>query len=69
MEEDNWSLRSPEVQLTIELENGRRQLQSVKPEVQLQFELDSLTFLMDTSNGKEEPKMQEDVAGRKEVKE
>jgi hypothetical protein len=24
---------------------------------------------MDTSNGKEEPKMQEDVAGRKEVKE
>jgi hypothetical protein len=24
---------------------------------------------MDTSNGKEEPKMQEDVSGRKEVKE
>jgi hypothetical protein len=24
---------------------------------------------MDTSNGKEEPKMQEDFAGRKEVKE
>jgi hypothetical protein len=24
---------------------------------------------MDTSNGKEQPKMQEDVAGRKEVKE
>jgi hypothetical protein len=24
---------------------------------------------MDTSNGKEEPKMQEDVVGRKEVKE
>jgi hypothetical protein len=37
--EDNWSLRSPELQLTIELENGRRQLQSVKPEVQLQLNL------------------------------
>jgi hypothetical protein len=24
---------------------------------------------MDTSNGKEQPKMQEDIAGRKEVKE
>jgi hypothetical protein len=32
-------------------------------------ELDSWSFLMDTSNGKEEPKMQEDVAGRKGVKE
>jgi hypothetical protein len=39
MEEDNWRLRSPGEQLTIELEIGRRQLQSVKPEVQLQFKL------------------------------
>jgi hypothetical protein len=38
MVEDNFSLRSPELQLTIELEIGRRrQLQSVKPEVQLKF--------------------------------
>jgi hypothetical protein len=35
MVEDNLSLRSPELQLTIELEEGRRQLQSVKPEVKL----------------------------------
>jgi hypothetical protein len=28
-----------------------------------------LSFLIDTSNGKELPKMQEDLSGRKEVKE
>jgi hypothetical protein len=37
MVEDSYSLISPEVQLTIELEIGRRQPQSVKPEVQLQM--------------------------------
>jgi hypothetical protein len=39
MVKDNLSPRSPEVQLTIELEIGRRQLQSVKPDVQLQLNL------------------------------
>jgi hypothetical protein len=39
MEEDNWSMKNPEVQLTIELEIGRRQLQSVKTEVQMQLNL------------------------------
>jgi hypothetical protein len=33
------------------------------------MELDSLSFLMDTSYCKEQPKMQEDDARRKEVKE
>jgi hypothetical protein len=39
MEEDSYSLRCPEVQLTIELEIGKRQLHSVKHEVQLQLNL------------------------------
>jgi hypothetical protein len=33
------------------------------------IELDSLSFLKDTSSGREWPEMQEDDAGRKEVKE
>jgi hypothetical protein len=39
MEEDKWSLISPEVQLQLNLEVGRSQLQSVKPEVQRQLNL------------------------------
>jgi hypothetical protein len=39
MEENNWSLRSPEGQPTIELDIVRRQLQSVNPEVQMQLNL------------------------------
>jgi hypothetical protein len=34
-------MRFPEVQLTIELEYGRRQLQSMNPELQLQLKLKS----------------------------
>jgi hypothetical protein len=44
-------------------------LKPEKSESTATIELDSLSFLMDISNGKEYPKMQEDVAGRKEVKE
>jgi hypothetical protein len=90
MEEDNWSLRRPEVQLTIELENMGEDNWSLRsPEVQLTIKLeswykttavfeawsttaiklDSLSFLMDTSYCKEQPKKQEDVARKKEMKE
>jgi hypothetical protein len=41
MEKENWSLSASEVQLAIELEIGRRQLQSVKHEVQMQLNLTS----------------------------
>jgi hypothetical protein len=53
----------------LNLKSGRRQLQSVKPEVQVTFELDRLSFLMNTSNCIEQPKNQQDVARRKKVKE
>jgi hypothetical protein len=51
------------------LKVGRRQLKPEKSGSTATIELDSLSFLMDTSNGKEQPKIQEDDAGRKEVKE
>jgi hypothetical protein len=41
MEEDNFSLRILELKPSIKIENGRRQLQSVKPELQLQLNLTS----------------------------
>jgi hypothetical protein len=41
MEKENWSLSASEVQLAIEFEIGRRQLQSVKHEVQKQLNLTS----------------------------
>jgi hypothetical protein len=53
----------------LNLKVGRRQLKPEKSGSTATIELDSLSFLMDTSNDKEEPKMQEDVAGRNEVKE
>jgi hypothetical protein len=53
----------------LNLEVGRRQLKPEMSRSTATIELDSLSFLMDTSYSKEEPKIQEDVAGRKEVKE
>jgi hypothetical protein len=51
----------------LKLKIGGGQLQSVKPEVQLSTELDSLSFLIDTSNFKEQTKKQEDVPMRRKV--
>jgi hypothetical protein len=51
------------------LRNGIRQVQSKKYWSKTEIELDSFNFLMDTSNCKEQPKNQEDVARNKEVKE
>jgi hypothetical protein len=53
----------------LNLKVARRQLKPEKSWSTGTIEIDSLSFLMDTSNWKELPNMQEDVAGRKEVKE
>jgi hypothetical protein len=53
MEEENWSLTSPEVQLTIELESCWKTTAVCKAWSKTAVELDSLSFLMDTSDCKE----------------
>jgi hypothetical protein len=51
------------------LKIGRRLLQPLKSFQQPTIEINSLSFLMDTSNYKEQPNKQEDVAGRNKGKE
>jgi hypothetical protein len=49
MVEDNWSLRSPEVKLTIELEDYYMTTAVFEARNTTAIELDSLSFLVDTS--------------------
>jgi hypothetical protein len=48
--ENNCNLSRPEVLSQLTLKLGRRQVQSVNPEVQLQTKPDSLFFLMNDCN-------------------
>jgi hypothetical protein len=66
--EGKCSLRNPELQVTIEFENVRRKF-PCKTLSKITIQLESLGFLMDTSNCIEHSKKQKDIVNRKEMKE
>jgi hypothetical protein len=66
--DNSCSLRSPELQLTVELENGRSKCSGWHWS-KIAFEINTFSFLMNNSDSKEHIEKQEQVTRRNEVKE